>query len=396
MLSNLAARTNRVGTGQSSGKATRAAVEEAAKCALKSVGQAPQLGFLFASPEHDLAAATRMASRVTGAPILGATTAGQFTEKGPTFGQGVALLLLATTDRLLTRQASAEQLGNGEDALTTGWSDASRDSARRDLRHSFSVVMVDGLSGLGPGIVERVRRETRPYHEMVGGAAGDDAQFRQTAVALDGTSLSAGAVAAHVFSSSRWNVGTALGLSPEPQRSLVTASDGCTVHLIDGLPAFEFYRRHAASSGVDLLHKSAGNYLNEHQLGLFFLNDLQCARAPLEVLPSGAIRYAGPVPRGTSVCILRGLKEGVLAASETATRAAVAPGKPAGLLVFSCVCRKAILNAEFGREVDTIRRAAGPDVPFAGFYTYGEIARARGAMEGWHNSTLVVAAIPEV
>jgi small ligand-binding sensory domain FIST len=39
-------------------------------------------------------------------------------------------------------------------------------------------------------------------------------------------------------------------------------------------------------------------------------------------------------------------------------------------------------------------RATFGDVPVAGFLTYGEIARYRGRLDGWHNATAVVAAIP--
>lgn len=387
--------TNRVATGQSSARNTRQAVEEALTNAMRGLGQAAQLAFVFASPEHDLAAATGTASRMTGAQVVGSTTAGQFTEAGPTAGHGLAVLLLATSDVLLTRHASAEQLEGGAGPLASGWLELSRESARNDHRHAMSVLLVDGLSGIGPGLADALRHSTRPYHEMVGGAAGDDMNFRQTKLAVNGAVIKAGAIAVHLFSKSRWEVGTALGLSPEQARSIVTASDGCTLERIDDLSAFDYYRRHAAQQGIQLQRATAGSYLNEHQLGLFFLDKLQCARAPLEVLESGAIRYAGPVPRGTSVCILKGEKAGILAAAESACRAAVSTGKPAGLLVFGCVCRKAILGPRFGEEVDAIRRTAGADVPFAGFYTYGEIARPRGKMEGWHNSTLVVAAIPQ-
>ena len=45
------------------------------------------------------------------------------------------------------------------------------------------------------------------------------------------------------------------------------------------------------------------------------------------------------------------------------------------------------------REIDAIRKVF-PDTPVAGFLTYGEIARFRGRLDGWHNTTTVVAAIP--
>ena len=50
-------------------------------------------------------------------------------------------------------------------------------------------------------------------------------------------------------------------------------------------------------------------------------------------------------------------------------------------------------QAAYSAATKTVR-AAFPGVPVAGFLTYGEIARFKGHMDGWHNTTAVVAAIP--
>jgi methyl-accepting chemotaxis protein len=68
--------------------------------------------------------------------------------------------------------------------------------------------------------------------------------------------------------------------------------------------------------------------------------------------------------------------------------------KAAGVLIFDCVCRGMILKDGFQREIDAVRKVFN-DVPVAGFLTYGEIARYHGRLEGWHNTTAVVVAIPE-
>ena len=52
-----------------------------------------------------------------------------------------------------------------------------------------------------------------------------------------------------------------------------------------------------------------------------------------------------------------------------------------------------ILDAEFRREIETVQ-SVFPGVPIAGLLTYGEIARFKGRLDGWHNTTAVVAAIP--
>jgi hypothetical protein len=53
-----------------------------------------------------------------------------------------------------------------------------------------------------------------------------------------------------------------------------------------------------------------------------------------------------------------------------------------------------ILKDAFDKEIDAGRSVFG-GVPIAGFLTYGEIARYPGKLNGWHNATAVVVAIPE-
>jgi hypothetical protein len=53
-----------------------------------------------------------------------------------------------------------------------------------------------------------------------------------------------------------------------------------------------------------------------------------------------------------------------------------------------------ILKDQFMNEVAAIREVFG-QVPVAGFLTYGEIANYKGTLDGWHNSTAVVVAIPQ-
>src|SRR5258708_11381193 len=72
-----------VGTGASSQSSTKAAVTEAVNKALERlVGSRPSFGLVFASPDIDLASALAIAREASGAEIVGASTAGPFTENG--------------------------------------------------------------------------------------------------------------------------------------------------------------------------------------------------------------------------------------------------------------------------------------------------------------------------
>ena len=102
------------------------------------------------------------------------------------------------------------------------------------------------------------------------------------------------------------------------------------------------------------------------------------------------------IEEGASVCILDGEPDSMVEACGRAASEAKANlkgAKAAGVLVFDCVCRGMILGDKFQREIDAVRKVF-PDTPVTGFLTYGEIARFRGRLDGWHNTTTVVTAIP--
>jgi hypothetical protein len=147
---------------------------------------------------------------------------------------------------------------------------------------------------------------------------------------------------------------------------------------------------------VELEPATAGRFMIGNELGVYYFDKLHTARAPLGVIEGGALRCAADVDRGSYVCILDGEPESMISAARAAAREAreQLKGVPAAaVLVFDCVCRGMILDNQFQDEIDAVR-SVFPGVPVAGFLTYGEIARSVQRLDGWHNATAVVAAIP--
>jgi hypothetical protein len=112
-------------------------------------------------------------------------------------------------------------------------------------------------------------------------------------------------------------------------------------------------------------------------------------------LKEGWLRSSGEIPEGGLVWSMEGDKDSVLDAAGEACQAAIEAldgQELLGFLAFDCDSRGALLGDEGTRnEVDRLaEQAAG--APFAGFYTWGEIARTRG-INGFHNQTLVVLAV---
>jgi len=119
-------------------------------------------------------------------------------------------------------------------------------------------------------------------------------------------------------------------------------------------------------------------------------------RAIHQIRDDGALLSTGEIPVGSSICIVTAETEALVAAARRAAQEArqgLKGGRAAGVFVFSCFCRTLILGNDFKREVDAIRDVF-PDTPISGFVTYGEIARFSGRLDGYHNPTVVVAALP--
>jgi hypothetical protein len=389
-----------VATAVSVLKTTRDAATAAAKEALGDLkGERPAYGFVFVAPEHDLGTALEMVrAACPGIALVGCTTAGEITEEGLVHG-GLALMVVAadvTTSLAFSRGLKADATRVGE-TLLAGLSDVKKAAAQKEQRYLTTVLLTDGLAATGERLVEFLYG-ARPQSgaRLVGGAAGDEGAFRATTVGAGAETGSDAAAALHIFGSAPWGVGMDHGLRPTSKQMRVTKAAGNVVAELDGEPAFAAYKRHAAARGVELSPESAGAYLIGNELGVHFFDKVSRARAPLSVGSDGSLTCAGDIPRGAIVSILDGEPGSMIEAARSAAEKArqQLQGKPAaGVLLFDCVCRGMILKEMFAREVAAVR-GVFPKTPVAGFLTYGEIARTSEILEGWHNTTAVVVAIP--
>ena len=388
------------GSGASALADSAAAGREAVAAARQGLaGAPPAFGFLFAGPKHDLASLVAAArAEAEGAEIIACTTAGEFTEAGLSHG-GVAAFLVSS-DNLSHHARFAGGLKEDPQGvaaeLCREFDQLKARAFARDRLRSTTVLLTDGLAGTGEQVLKAVSEAAGPFQQIVGGAAGDEGGFVATGVAGAEANGEDAAVALHVFGAQAWGVGVGHGLEPASEPMVVTRAEGNVVYELDGRPAFEVYRQHARQRGVELTPENAGPYLIGNELGLYFFDKVAKARAPLSVGIDGSLTCAAEIPAESTVCILDGDADKMVAAARQAAEEArenLNGAEAAGVLLFDCVCRGMILEGGFQREIDAVRQAFG-DVPVAGFLTYGEIARYRGRFGGWQNTTAVVLAVP--
>lgn len=361
-------------------------------------GAAPALVLVFASTKQPLESLSPgLAARFPGAVVLGASTAGEFTERGAAKGSAAAIAI-AGDYRVFAGMASG-LAANAEAAIT----EATR-ALPKELPghpHRTAILLLDPLAGKSEEatlLVSALMGEDVPF---AGGAAGDDLAMKSTHVSLGGRTATDAVVVAEIFSKRPLGLGVCHGHRALSTPLRVTKAAGAVIHEIEGRPAWDVWkertRESAASRGIDVDALAAGQeggYLLQYEAGLAAGSGYKI-RAPLS-RSGGSISFACEVPEGAVIRITESDADSQISSAREAgrrARAALGDGVPAGAIVFDCICRNLILGQKFDAAVESIGAELG-GVPLAGFETYGEIALAAGDMSGFHNTTSVVLAFP--
>jgi hypothetical protein len=240
-----------------------------------------------------------------------------------------------------------------------------------------------------PALLRWLRAELGDGVPILGGAASNDAPSDPDVEAFQyaGTSVYNDAVPILLFLGDlAFSFGVATGWRPLGPRATVTRSSGPWVQEIDDEPALAFYERYLGGSDPAIANPLA---VFEPDSERFYL------RAPVSTNPeTGAIAVTATIPEGStvqlSVAVTDEIFDGTKEALSTALERFPQGRAPDAALVFSCAIRKYLLGTQTGTEATLAREMLGPDVPFAGFYCFGEIAPVASVDETrFHNETIV-------
>ena len=373
---------------------TKDEVAGMATAAKKALGSDPaKLVVVFASPEHSLHDA--LANAGTSFPdacVIGSSTSGEFTERGDS--KGAASIFALAGDYQVFAGLGRGLKASPEKAVVTALSGMPR---RLDgYPHTTAILLLDPMAGNGEEATLIAASMLGEGVRLAGGAAGDDLKMKSTEVGLGGEAANDSLVIALIFSKKPLGVGVCHGHSPLSGPLKVTRSAGSVVSQIENRPAWDVWLEETKRKNDPPSKEEEGAYLLTYEAGLASGNTYKI-RAPLSRNDDGSINFACGIPQGTVMRITKSDPERQIdSAREAAKRARAQLGgaKPAGALVFDCICRNLILKDHFARAVRGMSEELG-NAPLAGFETYGEIALDVGDMSGFHNTTSVVLAFPE-
>lgn len=326
--------------------------------------------------------------------IVGCSSAGEFTTDLHSEGATCAVAL-RSSDMTFTAA-----LGRGlrEDCTAAAAELVGEFRGMGDLKYRYrtALVLTDALAGYADRLVELLTRFTAGRYQFFGGGAADDARFERTHVFFGTEALSDAVVALEILSNKPLGIGVGHGWRPASRIMRVTEAYGMRLVSLDAAPAVEAFEEHAAATGQVFNPADPLPFFLHNVLGIDAGGEYRL-RVPLSIQPEGSIVCAADVPAGTTACIMGATSVSAIEAAEHAVRAALAQLgglEPEVSLFFDCAATRLRLGKEFGAELGSVRRALGT-AQFAGCNTYGQIARARGQFNGFHNCTAVVCVIPK-
>ena len=342
------------------------------------------------------------------APLLGCSTAGEFTEWAVGNG-GIAVGLVSSDDiKFFTSMVE----GVKEDPELAVRTVANEFPSKFDdgYSHLCAIMLIDGLAGVGEEVTLLASSAFNQIFGknvmLVGGAAGDDLRFETTTLFSDNRVASDALSVCLLASKKPFFTGVQHGHVPVSPPLHITRADGCVLYEIEGRPAWEVWKEQTAeaarSIGIDtdkLEEPDAiGTYLMRFELGLSTKAGQYKIRIPLSKNEDGSLNFGCTIPEGAVFRLMESKQayqiQSAREAAEIAMMNANGNVEIASAFIFDCACRGLILGDELCKGIGQFKSILG-NIPMLGCETYGEICMEPGQFSGFHNTASVVLLIPK-
>jgi len=360
-------------------------------------GFKPTLAIVFISIKQDRKSVCELLES-KGIDILGATSAGEFSNGNQTEGETVIMLF----DLKKSHYSILFEDARGKD-LTEVSQQIARTALSKFKNPAFilcSTSLSEGGDFLnGETLVESIEKVVGPNVNIFGGMAGDDGTFAGTYVFNHEKSTDNGIVALVLDEDKIYLHGMALsGWKPLGISRTITKSNGRLIYTIDNQPAVDMYLKYLGSE----------NFSEKEKFKIFeaigshypFQVELDIGESVM-VTPMGidkdenALICESEVPQGStfhfSVPPDFDIVETILKNAADLKKEIQADAD--ALLIFSCIGRLSALGPMVQEENEGLAKIW--DVPMAGFYTYGEFGRSPEGKRRIHSTTCSWVALKE-
>jgi hypothetical protein len=375
----------KAGVGMSRHHNPNVAGREAAEQALKEAGLSkPDFVFMFASIGYDQHSLLRAVRETTGgAPLSGCSAEGTINGDDADESNFSVVVTAISSDEL--------HWSNG---IATGLADDPRavgQQVAQDLLPNLSAEtiglfvfpdgMTDNLDPFFAGLEGNLPSER--FLPLWGGGAGNNLNLEEPTYQYCDDEVISGGVSYALLSGEAlpgWAISH--GMMPIGGERIVTRSEGNVIYEIDGKPAVEVLKEYlpegALANDRDWMRYAISLALT-FKAPIYMKDEEYVVRGvPGVKMADGSIVVQSEVQEGTSVWFSSRDKEKISTGFDRMAaqiKEQLEGEKPKLVFQFECLTRgKSMFREQEKLQVlERFRQSVGPDVPWAGFYTIGEI-----------------------
>lgn len=373
----------KVGIGQSNNFNSFLAGKEAARFALRDLKEDnPHLAFTFISTYYRQEEAIEGIKSVIGeTPLIGSSTAGEFTSLGSTRHSLIVVLLKSKELQFSLGWGDGmnkDSRETGHQAALTANRNFLKIAPQEELNRKVFIIFPDGLSGNCADLLRGIQEILGRSFPIIGGSSGDDFLFQKTYQYCHKLILSGGVVGVLLGGKLSFGIGSRHGWKPLGKPRTVTKALGNIIYEIDHQPAVKIYEDYFGPEVIELKTEPLANIGILYPLGMAIPGEEEyLLRNPLTVTEEGALVCGAEIPEGEEVRLMIGNKDTVLEAVSQAGLTALKNlygAKVKIVIAFSSISRNKLLGRYKDNEIEVLKKIFGENVPIVGFYSYGEQA----------------------
>ena len=334
----------------------------------------------------------QLKARYSSAQIVGCTTSGEI---GPDGVSDDSLQITAITWDKSTQRVTYARANNMQTSAETAINLAKQlkaDNLRTVLLFS------DGLHINGSELLQGFQSILGDI-PIVGGMAGDNAEFSRTLQLLNDSVEEGLVIAIGLYGDKLITASGALGgWKPYGPPRKITKSEKNIVYEMDGKPALPLYRMYIGDQNAKTLPGSGLRFpfavIEEGK------REVEKVRTLLAIDPAkNSLTFAGNVEEGETVRLCQTnhdrLVEGASGAARLVT-GNLSTSQPGLALCVSCVGRKLVMADQIADEIHAVQQALGNQTVLTGFYSYGEFCPRPNTTDSvLHNQTMTIGYLSE-
>lgn len=328
-------------------------------------------------------------------PLIGTTTAGQYTHTG--YAERGAGVMLIQSDKIRFHPLAHRQSWFDGGHLLGKLEGTSERGLGSPFSHRTLMLFPDDQSMNLDRLVDRAVTETAMLYDIVGGPGlgAHQPASRSPMIFHNNHAFKAGLSATEVLSQEPLGLALANSWQPMGGTYRVTQTAAYQVVKIDGRPALEVYEDFLTEYAINSEENTLSIVALRHPIGI-------CADGKCKVSMiigfdrSGAMLTASPPPVGSLIHILSTEPDAMLRAAQKAIQQAlsgIGNLPKAGALFIDCLTNGMVLADTYSQQRSVVQQCLG-DIPFIGIRSAGVLARLQGQTAGHYECSVATCLLP--